>query len=70
MQVSAVDFIKTPEFYLGKVDAENVHITKNGHTIAVLAKPSETPVSDSLLGILKDSGIKDASDIKAMKVGV
>ena len=70
MQVSAMDFIKTPDFYLGKVDSENVLITKDGRTIAVLAKPSETPVADSLLGILKNASIKDACDIKAMKVGV
>jgi hypothetical protein len=65
-----MEFINAPEFYLGKVDAENVHITKDGNTIAVLAKPSNTPVADSLVGIFKDSGIKDASDIKAMKAGV
>jgi len=70
MQVSAIDFIKSPAFYLDNVDREIVHITREGHTIAVLARPSETPITDNLLGLLKDMGIKDANDIKAMKVGV
>jgi hypothetical protein len=70
MHVTAIDFIKTPALYLDKVEDETVLITKNGNTIAVLAKPKNTPISDSLLGLLKDTGIKNANDIKAMKVGI
>jgi len=70
MQVSAVEFIKSPALYLEKVDAESISITRDGNTIAMLVKPVKTPVTDSLLGILKDSGIKNADDIKAMRTGV
>jgi hypothetical protein len=70
VQVSAVDFINSPALYLDKVNAETVIITKDERTIAVLAKPSGTPVTDSLLGILKGSGIKNAADIKAMRTGI
>jgi len=70
MQVPVVDFIKSPALYLGKIDAENVLITKDGRTIAVLAKPSTTPVADSLLGILKGAGVKNADDIKTARLGV
>jgi len=65
-----MDFIKNPALYLEKAAFEAVLITKHGRTVAVLAKPSDTPVTDSLLGILKDSGIKNAGDIKAMRLGV
>ena len=68
MQVSANEFIKSPAVYLDRISVEAVLITKDGNTIAVLAKPSSTPVADSLLGILKNTGIKDADDIKAMRL--
>ncbi len=68
MQVSAVEFIKSPAIYLEKVGMENVLITREGRTIAVLAKPSDTPITDSLVGLLKGSGIKGAEDIKAMRL--
>jgi hypothetical protein len=67
MQVSAVDFVKSPDFYLDKVNTESVSITKGGKTVAVLTKPNDTPVTDSLLGLLKGCGIKSAEDIKAMR---
>ena len=70
MQVAAIDFIKSPAHYLDKVGNETINITKEGRTIAVLAKPSNTPVSDSLLGLLKDMGINDKDDIKAMRTGI
>jgi hypothetical protein len=70
VQVSAVDFIKSPALYLDTVSAETVIITKDERAIAVLTKPSDTPVTDSLLGILKGSGIKNAADIKAMRTGI
>ncbi|MDR0310293.1 MAG: hypothetical protein LBJ21_01785 [Acidobacteriota bacterium] len=70
MYVSAVDFIKSPDFYLDKVVDESVLITKDGRTIAVLEKPGSTPIADSLLGLLKDTGIKCADDIKAMMTGI
>ena len=38
--------------------------------VTVLAKPDETPITNSLLGILKDSGITNKSDIKTMRTGV
>jgi hypothetical protein len=38
--------------------------------VTVLPLPGSTPVTDSLLGILKDSGISSADDIKVMRTGV
>jgi hypothetical protein len=70
MLVTDTDFIKEPSLYLEKIEAESVHITKDGRTIAVLAKPGYTQITDSLLGLLKDSGIRGKDDIKAMKVRV
>ena len=69
MQVSAADFIKSPALYLEKVRSESISITEDGNTIAMLIKPIDTPVTDSLLGILKDSDIKNADDIKIMRTG-
>ena len=70
MQVSVAEFIRSPAVYLERVDDGTVNITKDGHTVAVLTKPSSTPVTDSLLGILKGSGISNRDDIKAMRTGI
>ncbi|MDR2599765.1 MAG: hypothetical protein LBC73_05760 [Oscillospiraceae bacterium] len=70
MQITTVDFTKNPALYLQKVEAESISIIEDGNTIAMLVKPTKTPVTDSLLGILKDSGIKNANDIKAMRTGI
>jgi hypothetical protein len=43
---------------------------RDGRDIAVLAKPSGTPITDSLIGILKDTGIKNADDIKRIRLGI
>ena len=69
LQVSAVDFIKSPALYLEKVEDGVVQIIRDGCAIAILAKPNPTPIADSLLGILKDTGLGGLSDIKALKVG-
>ena len=70
MQVSAVDFIKSPALYLDKIVDESVNITKDGRTIAVLEKPGGTPIADSFLGLLKNTGINCADDIKAIGTGI
>jgi hypothetical protein len=66
MHVTGREFIESPALYLDKVETGSVQIIKDGRTIAILAKPSNTPISDSLVGLLKDSGISSA----AMKVGI
>ena len=70
MQVADVDFINEAARYLEKLTDEPIHITRNGRNYAVLAKQSETPLTDSLVGILKDSGITCGDDIKRMRLGV
>lgn len=75
MQVSAVDFISSPATYLERVRDSAVTIIKDGSPIAVLVKPStspaeSTPISNRLLGVLKDSGIRNEDDIKDMRLGV
>ena len=70
MRVSVTEFITSPAFYLEKVGEDSIIITKDGITIAVLTKPSSTPIADSLLGILRDSGISNTDDIKEMRTGV
>jgi hypothetical protein len=68
MLVSSVDFVKSPAIYLDKAGIEPVTITNDGREIAVLTKPNNTPVADSLLGLLRGSGIKNSDDIKAMRM--
>ena len=70
MQVAVGEFIKSPTIYLGKVATESIQIIKDGQAIAVLVKPDNTPIANSLLGLLKDSGINCVDDIKAMKVRI
>jgi hypothetical protein len=69
MQVASVDFIKSPEFYLDRVDAESVTIVKEGREVAVLTKPRGTPVADSLLGLLRDADVDSVDAIKDMRLG-
>jgi hypothetical protein len=64
-----MDFINSPAQYLEKVKEESVVITKEGQDIAVLAKPDKTPISDSLLGIIKGMDIKTTEDIKKARLG-
>ena len=68
MNVSAVDFIKSPSFYLESVKDNPITIIKDGNPIAILAKPSSTPITDSLLGLLKDSGVNCINDIRDMRL--
>jgi antitoxin (DNA-binding transcriptional repressor) of toxin-antitoxin stability system len=70
MRITTNEFIKRPALYLEKVSESNVTITKDGQPIAVLTKPNDTPITDSLLGLLKGSGIKSKDEIKAMRTGV
>jgi len=65
MHVSVREFVESPALYLDKIEDGSVQIVKDGHTIAILSKPSSTPIADSLLGLLKDAGITSADDIKA-----
>ena len=70
MEVSAIDFIKKPALSLDKAQDEVVTIIKDGNVVAVLARPDHAPISHSLLGILKDAGVKNKDDIRDMKVGL
>jgi hypothetical protein len=68
MLVSSVDFVKSPALYLDKATVEPITITNDGREIAVLTKPSDTPVTDSLLGLLSGLDIRNSDDIKAMRM--
>ena len=69
MQITANEFIKSPAIYLDRAMNSTIYITKDGQTIAVLAKPDSTPISNSLLGLFADTGIENSDDIKAMRTG-
>jgi hypothetical protein len=56
--------------YLEQVSTEPVYIIQDGKDIAVLAKPSKTPLTDSLVGILKDSEVSSVEDIRKMRLGI
>ena len=68
MQVTVNEFIKSPALYISKVTSSAVTIIEDGQPIAVLIKPDNTPISDGLLGLLKNSGVKNKDDIKTMRV--
>jgi len=70
MEVAVVDFIKSPQTYLDRIINGSIFIMRENRPIAVLSRPSDTPISDSLLGVLKDSGVRDIDDIKAERLGV
>ena len=70
MRVADIEFIKSTAEYLGKLDTEPIYITRDGQEYAVLSKATKTPITDSLIGILKDAEITSLEDIKKMRLGV
>ena len=58
MNVSIAEFVRSPAVYLDKIGDETVTIIKDGLAIAVLTKPSATPIADGLLGILNTGAKK------------
>ena len=78
--VLATDFIKAPSLYLGMVKESSITITQDGSPIAMLVRAdngnpiatietSDTPITDGLIGILKDTGIQARDEIKEMRLG-
>ena len=61
MVVTATEFKTNIGKYLALVDSEDIFITKNGRSIAkvVSAKNGETPITDSLYGIIKGMDMSD-----------
>jgi hypothetical protein len=70
MRVADIDFIKQPAEYLNQLNREPILITRDGREYAVLSKPTETPITDSLIGILKGADIASLEDIKKMRLGM
>ncbi|MDR2180229.1 MAG: hypothetical protein LBP21_07960 [Synergistaceae bacterium] len=70
MRVADVDFIKNPAEYLNQLSGEPIFITRDDREYAVLSKPTETPITDSLAGILKGADISSLEDIKKMRMGL
>jgi hypothetical protein len=70
MRVSAGDFIKSPALYLEKAATEPIYIIQGSQNIAILAKPSKTPLTDSLVGILKGVEVSSAEEIRNMRLGI
>ena len=70
MHIADIEFIKSTSEYLDKLDIEPIYITRNGQEYAVLSKSTKTPITDSLIGILKGADITSLDDIKKMRLGV
>ena len=70
MRIADIDFVKCPAEYLDKLNLEPIHITRNGQEYAILSKPGKTPITDSLVGILKGIDITNSEDIKKMRLDV
>jgi hypothetical protein len=70
MRVSVGEFIKSPALYLEKVAMEPVYLIEDGQDIAVLAKPSKTPLTDSLIGLLKGADVSSMENIKKMRLDI
>ncbi|MDR1581390.1 MAG: hypothetical protein LBS35_13625 [Synergistaceae bacterium] len=70
MRIADIDFIKKPDEYLNQLDREPILITRDGREYAVLSKSTETPVTDSLVEILKGADVSSLEDIKKMRLGL
>jgi hypothetical protein len=68
MRVTEAEFIQSSAQYLEELSDEPIFITRGGQELAVLAKPGDVPISDSLVGTLKDSDVKCPDDIKRMRL--
>ena len=69
-RIADVEFINSTAEYLDKLDMEPIYITRDGQEYAVLCKAMKTPITDSLIGILKGADIASLEDIKKMRLGV
>ena len=70
MRIADIEFIKSPAEYLDKLGTEPIYITRDGQEYAVISKTAKTPITDSLIGILKGADITTLEDIKKMRLGV
>ena len=70
MRIADIEFIKSTADYLDKLNIEPIYITRDGQEYAVLSKSTKTPMTDSLVGILKGADIASMEDIKKMRLGV
>jgi hypothetical protein len=68
MRIADVDFIKNTAEYLDQLNGEPILITRDDREYAVLSKPAETPITDSLAGILEGVDITSLEDIKKMRL--
>lgn len=66
MVVTATEMKANFGKYLSRVGEEEIIITKNGKKVAELV-PSKMSITDSLIGILKDSGIPEDIDAKQIR---
>jgi hypothetical protein len=70
MHVADVDFIKNPAEYLNQLNRGPILIIRDDQEYAVLSKLTETPITDSLAGILNGADITSMEDIKNMRLGM
>ena len=70
MRIADIDFVNNPSEYLDKSNIEPIFITRNGQEYAILSKSTKTPITDSLIGLLKGVDIESLSDIKRMRLDV
>lgn len=70
LQVSATDFKQNLGRYLDLVREQEIHITRNGEDIAVLAAPKVQPVSrvQRMSGLLRGFPDMDANEIRGERL--
>ena len=79
--VLATDFVKTPALYLDRVKETTITIIQEGNPIALLVNPihtnpsaanetSLTPITDSLTGLLKNTGIETKDLVNALMIPI
>lgn len=71
MTITVTEFEQNLDKYLLLVKTEDIYITRNGHTIAILTSPYQTRVeiANSLIGILPpDIALEKSEDERLSKV--
>jgi len=58
-----------PEVICRRISGDKVRVREANGVISLIPVSTATPISDSLLGLLKGAEVKNTDDIKDMRLG-
>ena len=58
-----------PEIICRRIRVDKVRVRETNGVISLIPVSKATPIADSLVGLLKSTGVKNTDDIKDMRLG-